>query len=155
MRVFNRIFLGLMMPLFLFSCSSHFHESWQDIAVMQWQRDNVITNKVNIENIDKPYNIMLGLRYIPAIPETDIKVVLEIINPKGEKIQKTHSIKVKNDKGEHVGEIMGELADVKQIVEEGYTFKEKGEYTFNIVQAMASDPQGGILEVGFILDEKK
>lgn len=156
MKIFNRVFLVLFLSVLIVSCdSSEIYQNWQDIKIYQWKRDNVITNKVNIEDIDKNYKLSIGLRYLPSINEKEIKLVMGIVSPKGETVQKSYTVKLKNDEGEHLGEVMGQVADIKQVVEENYTFKEKGEYTFNIAQAMPNDPQGGIGEVGLLINKKE
>ena len=155
MKVLKKLFVLLSISALMVACDeTQVYQSWQDIAQLRWERSNVIENKVNIEDNSKQYKITLGLRYIPGIPEKEVKVLISIINLNGESQEIPYTVKLKDDNDEHLGEVMGELADITQVIEENYSFSEAGEYTFLIVQAMPQETLGGVLEVGLILNTK-
>lgn len=156
MKVLKILSVLFTLSLAMIACdSTQIYQNWQDIAQLQWKRDNVIENKVKIEDASKKYKISLGLRYLPEMPEKEVNVLVSIVRPNQETEQKAYTIKLKDDNGEHLGEVMGELADITQVVEEDFSFSEVGEYTFLIAQAMPQETLGGILEVGLILNTKE
>ena len=137
-------------------CSdARFYKKYQDIPKIQWKRDNVLKYEVDIQDSKPNYKLALALRYVTHIQIPEIKMVVDVVSPAGKKMQFNYAVRVKDDKGKYLGEVMGEMGDIESIVEPKFLFSETGKYQFLITQATDAVDFGGIQEVGLVLYKDK
>jgi hypothetical protein len=146
----NLIFIIIAIAFLATSCGPYYSE-WQDVkGDMEWEQDDVKKFKVNIDASGK-YDIAIGLRHINGLDEEDVNVMLKTTNPSGDTEYKSYDIKIKKG-DENVGECSGDLCDIEQVVEPGFSLEE-GDYTFELSPNTGADIPL-VMEVGFIVDKK-
>lgn len=118
-----------------------------------WKKSDVLTFKPVINDVSKKYNIVFTFRHVHGFPFRDVKIALKIKSPSGDLSVKEYSIAVFNDKNEYISKCAGDYCDLDQVVEQQYSFTEKGTYVFEISHEMTSDPLRNVMEVGLIIKQ--
>jgi gliding motility-associated lipoprotein GldH len=124
------------------------HVKMENLA---WNRFNTITFDVPIEDTRSSYDISIALRHITDIPYSDISVYFYFTTPDGETRSRTINIRIKDKEGNNLGDGLGELWDIEELVWEGFRFNEAGTCKFEVSSAMSHMNLVGILEVGLIV----
>ena len=155
MKILKPFVAFALMLCFLVSCESKFYKKYQDIPMLQWKRENVLKYEVQIDNIAKAYDLTIALRFVPSIKQHPLNLLVGTVSPTGKTTQKTYAINIKGAEGQHIGKLMGDIADLEQKIEGKYMFLEKGKYTFTITQATDAADLGGVQEVGLVIDQEK
>ena len=137
----------------LVACDDKLYNKWQDIPQFQWNKTNKIVNE--IDAVDGTYEFKIGLRHLAELPYKSVKILLETTSPSGKVDKNEIDFKIRDENNGLIGEVMSELVDTEQVVDPGFTFKEKGKYKFVMTHLMAGENFGGVLEVGLIIKPKK
>jgi len=138
--------------LFLFSCNETFRD-FQKVEDMKWHRNDVKKFKVNIPE-DGSYDLFFAMRHSTGYPFTSIKILINQLTPDGNELTKEAEFQVANDAGEYIGEVTGQLWDIKALFSENTTLK-KGEYVFEIMHNMNTDPVILVIDIGLIIKKSK
>ena len=142
--------------LLLASCDeAKIYEKHLDNDRITWNRFDVKTFKVDIEDISSSYDFYIAIRHITAFPLDHIDIEFNIYAPSGEVRMLEQTIKLKDDKDNWLGEGMGDLWDVTRLIREDFRFSEPGTCTVEISSAMPQADLPGILQVGLIVRRKK
>ena len=146
----KKILLFILIASFFAACnSSNIYKESYSFENYQWQKSNPATFKVSTHQVNIPYSIELGIRYIHGFQYTDLGMELQYTSPSGVSDSKTIIFKVRSENGEYEGSGMGDIWDLSLIADEGFIFEEKGTYTFKVVHIMENDIVGFIDEVNF------
>jgi len=150
-----RLFVSFAALLFLLTACEKglvFRE-YQDIAQLQWAREIVPSFKVKAPEGNPEMTLSIGFRHYSAIQKLAIPVELTMVTPSGESTSSKYEIAIRDQKGELLGQAMGDLTDIEVPIMEGFTMPETGEYTFKVAHTVEEDTLSGVLEVGLILKE--
>lgn len=120
---------------------------------VEWLKEDVKTFKVPIENAGS-YNMSLSFRYANGYQYRNAMVKVTETTPSGEEFVYNYELKVRNEKGEYIGEAGFDIWDSEHLVEPGKSFRQPGTYIYRIEHNMPSDPLNFAMEIGVILDEK-
>lgn len=145
--IFSFLMLGLI------ACESKFYKKFETIEKHQWNRKNILKYEVDIQETTAKYKIIAAFRYSPIVNQSVLKIKLNLISPSAKTETSEIEIPVKDTAGNQLGEAMGDIADIQKVIQENYTFAEKGKYTFEITQNMTPEEVGGIYEVGLIVEK--
>lgn len=152
MRKISFIFLLALLATLHTSCSEHpKYQQFVEIPMLKWTQENVLRYTFDVKEPKPDYRLALLFRYASHIPYKAVKVSLEMTSPTGKKFQKDYTIPFKDEKGQHLGEVMHEAADLTKTIEEKFALEETGKYQFAIKENLDNVAVIGIQEVGVLL----
>ncbi len=121
---------------------------------LAWNRFDKLTFEVPIQDIKASYDIYIAVRHITDMPYKDIDVYFDFTTPDGESRSRGLSIPIKDADGKNLGDGLGELWDVQELVWEGFKFNKPGNCTFEISSAMQQLNLIGVMEIGLIVKKQ-
>ncbi len=141
--------------LLLVSCDkAKIYEKHLDNDRITWNRFDVKTFKVDIEDISSSYDFYIAIRHITAFPLDHIDIEFNIYTPSGEVRLLEQTIKLKDGEGNWLGDGMGDMWDFTRLIREDFRFNEAGTCTVEISSTMPQADLPGILQVGLIVRRK-
>jgi gliding motility-associated lipoprotein GldH len=151
------VLLYLVAFALLTSCGKpSVYQEYQSIPKLLWDRTKPLNFKMHLKDNQKDYKMSVALRFHSEMEHKSIKLGFKLTAPSG-KVENTkmYEIVIRNEKGID-GSVMGQIADVKKVVEENIKFAENGDYKIEITQMMNNiSTLNGIQEVGVILEDKE
>ncbi|WP_274474914.1 gliding motility lipoprotein GldH [Mangrovimonas aestuarii] len=162
----NRILAILFIFAFvLVSCDSNqVYDNYKSLPNV-WNKDSVVSFKVNPPDSINGYNLFVNLRNNNGYKYSNLFLIVEMVYPHGKTIKDTLEYKMAKPNGELLGTGFADIKENKlwyKGYEYPFVFSEKGEYTVNIQQAMreAGEVNGvanleGITDVGFRIEKTK
>lgn len=149
-------FCRILPLLFLLSCSpGKIYEKHVKMENLAWNRFNVVTFDVPIENAGTEYDIFVAIRHITDVPYRKLDVGVYMTAPGGETRSRDLSIKLKDLDGNNLGDGMGDLWDIREPVWKGLKFGEPGTCKIEVNSGMSQLDAIGIMEVGLIVRESR
>jgi gliding motility-associated lipoprotein GldH len=116
-----------------------------------WNRFDVKTFDVEIEDIAATYDFIIAIRHLTDIPYRHIDVYFTLYTPSGEMRTNTYRIPVKDRDGKNLGNGLGELWDLNFPAWDGFSFTEPGICKVEVSSAMSQADLAGVLKVGLIV----
>lgn len=155
----NAIFV-LSFILILVSCDNNrVFDAYKSLP-NQWSRDSVVTFRVQGLDSLGAYNLFINIRNTDSYPYSNLYLVTAMNFPNGKVIQDTLEYEMAYPGGNWMGVGFTESKASKLWYKQGVQFKENGEYTFHIRQAMRKigEKEGienleGITEVGLRIEK--
>ncbi len=156
----SRITLGLVIIcLGLVSCDSNgVFDEYQSVS-NQWNKDSVITFKVNPPDSINAYNVFVNLRNTGDYKYGNLFLIVSTKFPNGKVIKDTLEYRMAKPNGEFLGTGFSDVKENKLWYKENVVFQEAGEYEFDIQHAMRENGkvQGvenleGIADVGLRIE---
>lgn len=154
----NHLFILLAVSFALLSCQpeGRIYSDHQELSPeLEWLQKDKREFKVPIEDSDGTYDLSLSFRYATGFPYKTLNVKVTEISPSGNEKVKEYQLKVRDDKGEYIGDPGLDIWDSEHLVAEGINYDEKGTYTYVIEHVMPQDPVNFAMEIGVILDKAK
>lgn len=143
------VIFGIVLILILHSCSNIYNEH-QKIKDLKWNRNDIKTFEVDIEN-DGEYDLFFAMRHTIGYPFTTIKINIEYINPKTYKsFIKTAEFPVTDENGKYIGDVSGQLWDIESSFAEKM-FLKKGKHIFKVSHAMNYNPVILLVDIGLVV----
>ncbi len=100
-------------------------------------------------------NIYLMLRHSEAYPYNNLFVFVTTKYPDGKVITDTMEVVLANQKGEWLGNGMGDIFDFKVPIKKNVRFPLGGKYQFSFEQGMRVNPLPMIMDFGFEIEKSK
>lgn len=141
----------------LFSCepSDRVYVEHQELSPkVEWLKKDSRIFKIGITDTKQAYDLSLSFRYATGYQFQIAKVKVTQTSPDGKKNVTEHELKIRDEKGEYLGEAGFEIWDSEHVIFPGITFEKAGEYTFLIEHNMPVDPLNYAMEIGVVLDKK-
>ncbi|WP_045114280.1 gliding motility lipoprotein GldH family protein [Microscilla marina] len=139
----------------MWSCKAKYYEKHQEVAkrdILNWEASDVKKFEVEIDDAQSKFNLGVVLRHHAKIAHPSVTVQVTITSPSGKKTAKNQEIQLKDSAGKLVGEVAGDIVDVTSFVEKGYSFAEKGKYTFDVA-LVSKMSLTGFMSVGFVIEK--
>jgi gliding motility-associated lipoprotein GldH len=149
----NSLLSALTAILILTSCNTYKEYDKESFPNYIWDYGQEIVFKPVIENIDKSYNLSLGIRHIYGFRLSNLLVTVKSISPSGKEDTKEYDLKIMNEPGKYVGSCAGDMCDLETLVNENIKFDEAGEYQFIVTHNVQINRLPGVMEFGLIIDE--
>lgn len=146
----------VMLSVFLMGCQPEgrvFVEHKELSPMLEWLKKDVIEFEVAIENKADVYNMSLAFRYATGYEHESLRVKVIEKSPSGKLKAKEYELKLKDKKGNYIGDPALIFFDSEHLVETNFIFNETGTYVFSIEHLMDQDPVQNAMEIGFILDK--
>lgn len=115
---------------------------------IEWHRSLKVEFNPEIVDNSIPYEIYLTLNHHTSYPYKICSINLTQISPSGEKTTKNYSLNIKDANGALIGKGVGDYWDLEELIEDNFTFKEKGEYTFIAEHNMPNDRLTHVYRLG-------
>ena len=156
----SRIILGLcIVCLSIASCDSNsVFDEYQSVS-NEWNKDSVITFKVNPPDSINSYNVFVNLRNTHDYKYSNLFLIVSTKFPNGKVIKDTLEYKMTKPNGEFLGTGFSDVKENKLWYKENVVFQEAGEYQFDIQHAMRENGkvQGienleGITDIGLRIE---
>ncbi|MBP6429215.1 MAG: hypothetical protein KA273_02330 [Bacteroidales bacterium] len=133
-KAFNYLVVLIILPLIFSSCSKDkIYEDSISFPNSSWQRikegKDITFEKINIKSVKDDYDFNISFVHKPSINVDAISFILRIISPSGISKETIHTIELKNrDKSKFIGNNLGEIIEIKEVVKQYSTLPEVGEY---------------------------
>ncbi len=135
--------------LILVSCDKNkVFEKNLEIDKGLWNSENIAEFDIDINETKIPYNILINIRNAHLYPTSNIWLFVTTVSPKGKSQRDTVEFILANEKGEWLGDGMGDIWDNSLPFKEKIGFPKKGKYKIRIQHGMRVNPLPFILEIG-------
>jgi len=150
--------LGLLFVLV--SCDSkNIFDEYKSVP-NKWNKDSILSFKINPPDSLNPYNLFVNLRNTNQYKYNNLFLIVEMVFPHGKTIKDTLEYKMADPTGKLLGTGMTDVKENKLWYKEEVVFKEAGTYTVNIQHAMRENGKvngikdlEGVTDVGFRIEK--
>jgi gliding motility-associated lipoprotein GldH len=154
MKIRKFHFVYLLMILLLTSCKHVFKEYEREaFPTYSWNDAQTVVFHPKIEDVNKSYQITIGLRHLYGLQLKSIPVSVTIKAPSGKEMKKDYTVALRDSENKNIGSCAGEMCDVESVFLDHYKFEEIGEHEVTIAHTESGYRIPGIMEVGLIIDE--
>lgn len=152
----REVFKAIAFLLILAACDGNrVFEEYKQVATDGWDKDSVARFDVEINNVNKNYNIYINIRNEGDYPNSNIWLFLQIVAPDGTQLTDTVEYLLAERSGRWRGSGIGDLFDNQFVYRRGVRFEKPGTYRFSIRQGMRAPKLEGIHDVGLRVELKK
>ncbi|WP_417884670.1 gliding motility lipoprotein GldH [Zunongwangia sp.] len=156
----NLVSVLAILSLIFWSCDSNrVYDSYKSLP-NEWNKDSIVSFKVNKLDTTSTYNLFLNVRNNADYKYANLFLITEMQFPKGKVIIDTLEYKMANPDGSWLGDGFGDVKENKLWYKEGVRFTESGTYQISIRQAMRKNGSvegienlDGITDVGFRIEK--
>lgn len=142
--------------IFLQACDpSRVFEENQEIPKSLWSAKQSLVFQTNITDTVSAHNVYLNVRNAGVYPFSNIFLFINTTLPGGQLDRDTVEIMLATPEGKWLGKGLGDIWDNQVLFKHSVRFPEKGEYRFEIIQAMRLDPLPGIMDAGIRIEKAK
>ena len=142
-----------------FSCDSNrVFDEYKSVS-NTWNKDDIVSFKVQAPDTISNYNLFVNLRNTEAYQYSNLFLLVELSYPNGKTIKDTLEYRMTAPDGTFLGTGFSDLKENKlwyKGFDEPFVFKEEGEYLVNIQHAMRQNGEvngvinlEGVTDVGF------
>jgi gliding motility-associated lipoprotein GldH len=142
----------VILSLFITSCDkAKVYEKYLDNERITWNRFDVKTFHVPIEDVSSSYDFYVVIRHVDAFPLDFLHLKFIISTASGETRTIDQKVMLKSKDGKWLGDGMGDLWDVSYLFRKGLKITEPGTCTLEISSAMSQADLPGIMQVGLVV----
>ena len=153
-RKINLSALFILSLLVFQSCDSkRFFEENTRIEKSVWNSKDKATFTVTISDIHSSYNFYFNLRNGGDYPYSNIYLFLKTVFPDGRISRDTIECQLADYEGKWLGSGIGEVKFNRFLFQKGVRFLQKGQYIFELEQAMRVNNLKGIADIGIRLEK--
>lgn len=143
-----------MICLTFFSCDSdRIYEKNEEIEDHEWNADEAKVFQVLLEDTSGRYNVYVNVRNAGYYRYSNLFLFINTYLPTGEMQRDTLECPLASPEGKWLGDGLGDIWDNRILFKSGVRFPLKGEYKFEIIQAMREDPLHGIMDTGIRIEK--
>ncbi|MBC7389149.1 MAG: gliding motility lipoprotein GldH [Opitutaceae bacterium] len=145
----------VVFSLALISCDDkRVFEENNDFAGKVWYVDSLQVFKFKVEDISKPYNLLVNVRNSENYPYYNLFIRYYLQDSTGQEIksQQTELILMEPTTGKPLGDGLGDVYSHKFEILKNFSFPKTGTYIIKLKQYMRQDPLPEIYSVGFRLE---
>lgn len=149
------LFLTILLIGLFMSCDpSRVYDSSIKIVNQSWNKDSVIHFQFNIEDTITLYKFYLNIRHNTDYHYSNIYFFMNGKFPNGNTTRDTIECILADRKGNWVGKGTGKIRDNRILLKEHLRFPSRGDYTFEIEQAMRDISLKGIEDIGIRIEKE-
>ena len=154
MKIVKIISLTIIAIILLSSCNnSRIFNKYQNIDDCAWHQDSVISFSFNAEDTINHYNVLLSIRHNSEFEHQNLWLFTSSTDPEGNIAKDTLECYLYDNIGRPLGQDYFYRYEMPLIYMNGIKFHRKGEYTFNIYQAMRDSLLAGIESLGLTIEK--
>ena len=148
-------FLVIACLLFLFvSCDpSRVFEENKKLDDNNWEQNNTLTFLVNIDDTINKHNVYINVRNAGFYSFSNLFLFINTRFPGGQLERDTVECILASPDGRWLGDGLGDIWDHRILFKRDVQFPAKGEYRFELIQAMRINPLPGIMDAGIRIEK--
>lgn len=155
----NIILVVLVFSFICVSCDSkRVYDEYKSVP-NKWNKDSIISFKINPPDSLNQYNLFVNLRNTNDYKYNNLFLIVEMVFPHGKTIKDTLEYKMADPTGKLLGTGLTNIKENKLWYKESIIFNEAGDYKVNIQQAMRENGKvngvvdlEGITDIGFRIE---
>lgn len=155
----NSIILFVLVFFVMVSCDSNrIYDEYKSVP-NKWNKDSIISFKINPPDSLNQYNLFVNLRNTNEYKYSNLFLIVEMVFPHGKTITDTLEYKMADPTGKLLGTGLTDIKENKLWYKEHIIFNESGPYMVNIQHAMRENGKvngvvdlEGITDVGFRIE---
>lgn len=152
-RIKNSVVVILLVLVFSSCGDIAIFDQYVTIPDNGWHQDSMAVFKVDIENAQNTYDVIINVRNRSHYPNSNLWLFVDVVSPSGKVMQQKVDCLLADDNGRWLGSGWGDLFHVEVPYQQGVKFAETGSYTFRIVQGMRTEDLSGIYNIGLRIEE--
>jgi gliding motility-associated lipoprotein GldH len=153
MKILNR-FQWLLYIICFSSCDpSRVFEENKKIDNSIWDKDKPVVLQTLIDDTITPHNVYINVRNAGVYPFSNLFLFINTTLPHGELFRDTIEVMLQAPDGKWMGDGLGDIWDNRILFKPDVRFPQKGEYRFEIFQAMRTNPLPGIMDAGIRIEK--
>ena len=138
------------------SCSNTaMYDCTIDMPGEQWNRDSLLTFKVDVTDTVTPYNILFCNRITGQYPYSNMFLFITIVAPDRSRQTDTLECILADKKGKWLGKGFGSVWSNTISYKQNIIFPQSGAYIFYIEQAMRIENLPHVLDAGLRIEKAK
>ncbi|MGB3947887.1 MAG: gliding motility lipoprotein GldH [Bacteroidia bacterium] len=154
LKQFIIAFLVLIVLLTFASCdSSRVYEKNVELPDNVWKLDNVVKLDVDITDTAMPTNFYVNVRNAEGYPYSNIYLFIKTKFPNGQESNDTLECVLADEKGQWLGNGMGDIYDNQIPFKRNVRFPVAGKYTFELQHGMRINDLPLIMDVGLRIEK--
>jgi gliding motility-associated lipoprotein GldH len=149
--------LGVILIVFaagIMGCNPNqiYNEHFETGEGFQWFKKDKKVFNVNIEDATQKYNVYLTFRYATGFAKREAPVTLSQKTPGGATTTNDYALKIRDDKGDYLGEPGGDIWDSEHQILKGISL-EAGTHEFILEHNNGEGTLFPVLDVGLIVEK--
>lgn len=160
-RQWSAILVQLLVSLFftfaICSCDKNrVYEENHDLDSKSWYIDSVQAFSFKIEDVKKPYNVLINVRNSESYPYYNLFLRYYLTDSLGKELksQQVELMLMDAKTGKPEGKGIGDIFSHQFGLLNGYIFQKPGTYTLKLKQYMRQDPLPEVYSVGIRVEDK-
>lgn len=154
MKLIKFISLNIIGIFLLISCNnSRVYNKYEEIDNHVWHKDSTISFSYNAEDTLNHYDVLLNIRHNSGLRFQNLWLFTISTDPKGNIAKDTLECYLYDNLGEPLGQDYFFLYEMPLLYMQNIRFSEKGEYKFEIHQAMRDSILIGIESLGLTIEK--
>lgn len=143
-----------MGAVFFVSCSNEsIYDKYAPIPGMKWNAKSPVVFNVEIEDTVSAHNVYINIRNSSKYENMNLFLFVHTTAPSGAELVDTFECTLADDRGKWLGRGWGDIYDTRFLYKKQVRFPVKGEYSFEITQAMRTEELLHISDVGLRIDK--
>ena len=151
---FSIVALIIGLSLALAACTNNSFNKRRVIPEAEWSQENRVAFDINIDDTLSIYEMGIGLRHLENYRYSNLFVFLHTILPNGNHTHDTIECTLATPEGRWIGKSSGSMRDLTIPLNENLRFPLKGNYHFEIEQAMREPKLKGISDIGLYIEKQ-
>jgi len=144
----------LLCVIFFFGCdSSRVFEENKQIEKNEWDQNSPISFQVPVTDTATSYNVYINIRNAGFYRFSNLYLFINTGFPGGQLQRDTLECTLAAPDGRWLGEGLGDIWDNRILFKQGVKFPQQGEYRFELIQAMRTNPLPGIMDAGIRIEK--
>lgn len=150
------IIAAVLVSVALFSCdNSVLLDEHVKLDDNRWELNNVVKIEAEITDTVHPHNIYINVRNAGGYGFSNLYVFLNTYTPDGRMARDTVELILADERGEWLGDGMGDIWDNRILFKKNFIFPQPGKYRFELEQAMRMNPLPGIMDIGICIENSE
>ncbi|MDY0344461.1 MAG: gliding motility lipoprotein GldH [Lentimicrobium sp.] len=146
----------IMCTLLLLGCQRNkVYEHYNKFENYTWSRFDKVRFDIPIEQAGTEADIIFMVRHITQYPYDNLPVSIILLTPSGEERILEKEIKIKDEKGDFIGDGAGDLWDVQETLWPKFYFTEAGTYTIEFENIIPRPGIPGLMDIGIKVIKRK
>jgi gliding motility-associated lipoprotein GldH len=142
--------------IFLFACSGGtIYDQSIKVSGQGWYKNDLARFDLNLNDSLVTYDYYLNIRHTVDYEYSNLFVFFKTTYPNGNISRDTLEFVLASKSGKWYGKGWGDIKDISFPLVKNIKFPLKGEYTFQVQQAMRVDTLQGITDIGIRIERSK